>query len=113
MKMRKIAKDTKGKVLEEGDIILLHEENDTPLVCVIRKMHQPTRDEFPELRVTKITTDWRGQNVTVDRVTLVFDQYKICHVIPPENLRDDVPVFVKAKEIHDKYVLDEMDPRKG
>jgi hypothetical protein len=112
MKMRKIAKDAKGKVLEKGDIILLY-ENSNPVVCVIRDMEQPMRDEFPKLEVVKIITDWRGQNPKVESSTVDFDHYKGCYVVPPENLRDDVPVYMKAKEIHDEHVLDDMDPRKA
>lgn len=98
MKFAKIAKDTAGKVLEEGDV-LVYKNNDETVHAVIDKIIQRNRDQFPNVQVLNVTSDWRGNNVKVKRSTLSVEAYKVGRVLNAKLLRDDVPVNAKVKEI--------------
>lgn len=102
MKFRKIAKDRSGTILQEGDIIQLFHDTGNITEAVIDKIHQPIREEFPELTVVEVTSDWRGISVDTKRRTLDILQYKTCNILTNNNLRDDVPRFKKLKEIAEK-----------
>lgn len=94
MKMRKIAKDKTGLVLQPGDIILLDGEE-----SVITEMSEMSRTEFPKLQITKYVTDWRGKGLEEKKATLAIDQYRNCKILNVKNLRDDVPKNRKLKLI--------------
>jgi len=97
MKYKKIAKDSTGKILQEGDIVQLHNEN--PVEAAITKISQPVREQFPELEVVVVTTDWKGTGINVKKQTLDIHKYKTCTLLPVTHLRDDVPKFKKLKEV--------------
>lgn len=98
MKFAKIAKDTSGKVLEEGNVLVYW--NDGNLThAVIDKIVQRSRDQFPTIQVLNVTSDWRGNNIKVQRSTLTVETYKAGRVLHADTLRDDVPVNVKVKEV--------------
>ena len=102
MKLKKIAKDRVGKVLEEGNIIHCGVGD---YLAVIRAIVQPSRDELPYLRVTKVMTDWKGKNPKVSQSTMHFDDYKLCRIIDPALLRDDVESHVRIKKIREQSVI--------
>lgn len=103
MKFAKIAKDTEGKVLEEGDV-LVYKNNGDLVHAVIDKIVQRNRDQFPNVQVLNVTSDWRGNNVKVQRSTLTVEAYKVGRVLNASLLRDDVPVNVKVKEVQQSVI---------
>jgi len=100
MKYKKIAKDTNGNILQEGDVIQLH--NGNIVEAAINKITQPVREQFPELEVVIVTTDWKGTGIDVKKQTLDIHAYKTCSLLPLKHLRDDVPKFKKLKEVAEK-----------
>jgi len=98
MKFKKIAKDKRGMILQEGDVIqrLVNEEY---VDSVVNKIRQPVREQFPEIEVIDVTTDWKGNGLDIIRKTLDINEYKNCRVLPTKYLRDDVPKFMKLKEL--------------
>lgn len=97
MKMRKIAKDKTGKVLQEGDIIQLEDG-----MAVIEAIDQPHRDRFPTLITSRVWLDWKGALKKADASNLIIDDYKHCAVIDGSKLRDDVQYFKDLKLISDR-----------
>jgi hypothetical protein len=104
MKFAKIAKDTTGRVLEEGDILLYQNDKGNSTTGVIDKILQRSRDQFPNVQVKTVTTDWRGANIKVQRSTIAVEAYKIGRVVQPGALRDDVPSNTKIKEIQQEIM---------
>lgn len=102
MKFRKLAKDKNGTILQEGDIIQLFHDTGNITEAVVDKIHQPIREEFPELAVLEVASDWRGIEFDINRKNLNITQYKTCNILPNHKLRDDVPRFKILKEISEK-----------
>lgn len=97
MKYKKIAKDKTGIILQEGDVIQLN--NGKVVEAAINKILQPVREQFPELEVVTVSTDWKGNGIDVKKLTLQIHEYKTCKMLPITALRDDVPKYKKLKEI--------------
>ena len=97
MKMRKIAKDTTGVVLKEGDIIQLHDG-----MAVIQEIDQPHREEFPVLQTSRVWLDWKGKPEKFHESRLHIDDYKQCLVVDGDSLRDDVPHFKNLRLISER-----------
>jgi len=100
MKFKKRARDRTQAVLNEGDIIQV--DGDT--VAVIRKIVHFGRDQFPDLQVTEIKTDFLGKLVKMQRATYNVEQYHTYRCLDPNMLRDDAAKFAKAKELRQKIL---------
>jgi len=109
MKFSKIAKDTTGQVLDIGDI-LLYSNDGQANIAVIRKIVQRDRNQFPQLEVSVITADWRGQNVRAQHRVLAMETYKKARVSDPASLRSDVPLNKKVLQTRD-HVLSQKSKR--
>lgn len=99
MKYKKIAKDKKGTILQEGDIIQFKRDDIIP--CVIDKIIQRSRDEYPELEVFEVTTDWKGGNVNTKKNVLTQEMYRNC-VLVHSNLLSDSIQHTKLKMLAKK-----------
>ena len=103
MKFKRQAKDRVGNLLEEGDIIQLHDSGDT--IAIIHKIIRHGREKFPDLYISKITTNWIGKVENSREKTILYvDDYKRCRRLDPNTLRDDVPKYKTAKEVQLKIL---------
>ena len=110
MKFKRQAKDRVGALLEEGDIIQLHDDGDT--IAVINRVVRHGREKFPDLYVSKITTNWLGKVEESREKTIIYvDDYKRCRRLDPDLLRDDVPKYERAKVIQQR-ILDNLEASK-
>lgn len=98
MKFAKIAKDITGKVIEEGDILFYWLDNHTTW-GVVNRIVPRGRDQFPDLEMKHVSSDWKGQNLKVHRYTINAENYHRRRVLHETSLRDDVPSFARLKEL--------------
>lgn len=106
MKFKKNAKDITGRLIQEGDIFLYPDNNET-FDSVVVDVKQHDRDTPPCVIVKKVTKDWVGRVTGVKRSVLTVDVYRYGRVIYPSLLRDDVPAHKKVKELREQ-VMDKV-----
>lgn len=100
MKFKREARDRAQVRLEEGDILQVNSDT----IAVVAKVVRHGREQFPDLQVTTITTDFLGKKVTTRRATYQAEAYKQSRRLDPSTLRDDVPKYQKAKELREKFI---------
>lgn len=103
MKFQKKARDITGMLLEEGDIILLSEDGST-VSAVVSTIRPSAREEYPNIEIKKVTTNWLGKVTGVKKEVIGAGKYKRSRKITPASLRDDVPAHEKIKEIRDEVI---------
>lgn len=99
MKFKRQARDRTQKQIEEGDILT---SGDT--LALVRKIIRFGREEFPELKVTTVNTDFLGRNIKLGHTTYTVNEYKRTRLLRPELLRDDVPKYKKVKELRETVI---------
>ena len=107
MKFRREARDKTQAKLEEGDILQV--DGDT--LAVVTKIIRFGREQFPDLKVTKVISDFTGRKVTVENATFNAEMYRTFRRLDPSLLRDDVPRYARAKEER-QIILLEQDLRR-
>lgn len=100
MKFKKVARDSKNKLLTVGDI-LMYNDGDGSSLGVVRRIVRHGRDRFPSVEVLQIQTDYIGRVKGTTKHTLTVDTYKTSHVMEPSTLRDDVQSYRYAKELRE------------
>lgn len=104
MKFRREARDKTQTKLEMGDILLV----DADTLAVINRIVRFGRERFPDLRVTKVTSDFTGRKVTTQQTTFNAETYQKLRRVDPATLRDDVPRYIRAKEERQIIILEEL-----
>lgn len=105
MKFQKKARDITGALLEEGDIILLSENGNT-VSAVVATIRRSARDEYPNVEIKKVSTNWLGKVTGVKKEVIGVDKYKKSRKIQPASLRDDVYAHERIKEIREEVLED-------
>ena len=100
MKFKRIAKDKKGKILQEGDVITY--KRDDVIESVIEKIVRVSREEYPDMEVSEVITDWKGNVQSIRKNTLTHDLYRNCVLVHPSFLSGDSPKFQKLRQLSEK-----------
>lgn len=90
----KYARDKKQNKLEVGHVILLNGTH-----AVVEKINRFSRDKIPDIEVTLVETNWRGQDITTNRKTMEAKDYRTSVLIQCSTLRDDYDLHRKLLEL--------------
>lgn len=102
MKAKRHARDRKRKIIEEGDIIQV----DGSILAVVKKVINYGREEFPDLAVTELTTNFVGHVMSESEEIYFFEQYKKTTILNPNMLREEVEKFHRALYLREIILLE-------
>ena len=100
MNFKRQARDKTNQIITEGDILQLVDTN----IAVVQRVVRFGREQFPELHVTLISTDFLGKNISTTKEALTSQTYRRCRKLDPVMLRDDVPKHAKAKNLRESAI---------
>lgn len=101
MEFKRQARDRTKRIMYKGDIISVLLEK-VLFTGVITKVERFGRDNFPELHIQAISSDWKGEKLVVESKKLIFNEYKNSRILEPQLLRSDSTVYQKALELREK-----------